>query len=409
MNLFIIPSWYPYPTEPLPGIFTREQAEAIAELSPDIRVIVSLWGHNQGYLLARRPWLWPKNVLWRLRQPRNKITKRNGLHEIYNAKLTWSRQLPFGGIPQLISVNRQNFLLAKKKFGHIDLMHAHVSYPAGCIAAALASEFNVPYVLTEHMSPFPFLNLVKDGKPLPEVTQAFTQAAATVAVSPSLAKRVASFGYPQPHIIPNMVDERIFSLAPPDPGKMIFFTLCGINEQKGIDHLLEAIALWNPPADRFEFRIGGQGPLRALYEAKAHALGLADRVHWLGTISREQVPAMFRNSHIFVMPSRHETFGVVFAEAIACGKPVIATRCGGPESIVNAGNGLLVDIGDVPALAQAMQTLAANWSKYSPQAIRQDFEQRFSRQAVVSQLRILYDDILRKQDKIYEITGDKIR
>lgn len=91
-----------------------------------------------------------------------------------------------------------------------------------------------------------------------------------------------------------------------------------------------------------------------------------------------------------------ETSGTVYAEAIASGKPVIATRCGGPEFIVNDGNGLLVNIGDAPMLAQAMQTLAANWAQYSPQTIRLDFEQRFSRQAVVRQLRILYDQVLRK-------------
>lgn len=99
---------------------------------------------------------------------------------------------------------------------------------------------------------------------------------------------------------------------------------------------------------------------------------------------------------------RHETFGVVYAEAIASGKPLIATRCGGPESIVNAINGQLVDVGDVPALARVMQDMAANWHRYSPQAIRHDFEARFSRPAVVHQLRALYRQVTSKSPARFE-------
>lgn len=396
MNLFFIPSWYPSHASPISGIFTKEQIEAIAELVPDIHPLVSLWGHGEGVLNARRPWMWPKRWLWSVRQPRDAVTERGGVHEIFNPQITWSDRLPLGGVRQLITVNRRNFMLAQQKFGRIDLIHAHVSYPGGYIAAQLAQEFGVPYVITEHMSPFPFPSMMRGGQPLPEIAHAFAHAAASIAVSPSLADRVASFGYPRPRVIPNMVDERAFATGTPAPGKTVFFTLCGISEQKGIDHLLEAIALWNPPARQFEFRIGGDGPQRPAYQAKATALGLDDRVRWLGAVSRADAPELFRDCHIYVMPSRHETFGVVYAEAIASGKPIIATRCGGPEFIVNPGNGLLVDIGDVPALAQAMQTLAANWAQYSPQAIRQDFEQRFSRRAVVGQLRALYDDVLRK-------------
>jgi glycosyltransferase involved in cell wall biosynthesis len=396
MNLFIIPSWYPSASSPLSGVFTQEQAQAIAELSPDVRVMVSLWGHADGVLNARRPWAWPGRILWSLKQPRNQIELRQGVHEVFNPQITWTDRLPFGGARQIIDVNRRNFVLAQEKFGPINLIHAHVSYPGGYVAAVLAKEFGVPYVITEHMGPFPFPSLMKDGQPIREIGYAFENAAASIAVSPSLAKRVSSFGYPIPRVIPNMVDERSFALGGPQAEKFIFFTLCGISEQKGIDHLLEAIALWNPPAEKFEFRIGGDGAQRVQYQAKSIALGLSDRVKWLGAVSRDKAPELFQQCHIFVMPSRHETFGVVYAEAIACGKPIIATRCGGPEFIVNEGNGLLVDVGDVPALSLALQKMAANWSHYKPTAIRQDFDKRFSRLAVVSHLRSLYNEVLKK-------------
>lgn len=395
MNLFVIPSWYPSKTQPLAGIFTREQVEAVAELCPDIRVIVSTWGQGKAEILPRRLPQAFGALRWRMGQRRDRVRQSNGVWEVFNPALYWSHRLPFGGADRLIDANRRNLRLASERFGKIDLIHAHVSYPAGYVTSVLSREFGIPYVLTEHMGPFPFPSLVKNGKPLPEIAQAFSEAAATIAVSPALAERIVSFGYREPVVIPNVVDERRFSPGEPRLDKFVFFTLCGLTGEKGIDHLLEAIALWNPPADRFEFRIGGDGPMREAYRAMAERLGVADRVKWLGPVSREEAPEQFRACHVYVMPSRHETFGVVYAEAIASGKPVIATRCGGPESIVNDMNGRLVDVGDVGGLSEAMKDVSARWEEFSPAAIRQDFERRFSRPAVVGQLRALYETVVR--------------
>lgn len=394
MNLFIIPSWYPNSRQPIAGIFTQEQAEAIADLTADVRVIVSTWGHDTSAISVYSPRKTLATFRWYFTTVANQVTERHGVYEIFNPALSWPHRLPFGGANRLIAANRKNLRLATARFGKINLIHAHVSYPGGYLASILGREFDIPYVLTEHMSPFPFPSLMRQGRPLSEIDQAFAFAKATIAVSPSLAQRIASFGYSEPYVIPNVVDERRFQTGAPDSKKTIFFTLCGLSDQKGIDHLLEAIALWNPPAHRYEFRIGGDGPMRQAYQDMAGRLGVADRIRWLGPISRDQGPRLFRDCHIYVMPSRHETFGVVYAEAIASGKPVIATRCGGPEFIVNETNGVLIEVGDIPALAAAMKNLADTWEQYDPQAIRADFLTRFSRPVIVRQLASLYRQVL---------------
>lgn len=394
MNLFIIPSWYPNSRQPIAGIFTQEQAEAVADLATDVRVIVSTWGHDAGTVPVRSLGKALATLQWYFTQDSNQLIERWGSYEVFNPALSWSRRLPFGGANQLIAANRKNLKLATARFGRMDLIHAHVSYPGGYIASILGREFDIPYVLTEHMGPFPFPSLMRQGRPLPEIDQAFAFAKATIAVSPSLAKRIASFGYSEPCIIPNVVDERRFQTGAPALNKRTFFTLCGLSDQKGIDHLLKAIALWNPPANRYEFRIGGDGPMRQVYQDMAGRLGVADRIRWLGPVSRDQGPQLFRDCHIYVMPSRHETFGVVYAEAIASGKPVIATRCGGPEFIVNKINGILIELGDIPALAAAMKNLADTWEQYDPQAIRTDFLTRFSRPVIVRQLVSLYRQVV---------------
>ena len=130
------------------------------------------------------------------------------------------------------------------------------------------------------------------------------------------------------------------------------------------------------------------------YKKQSKDLGIDDRVVWLGPVNRSKVPNLFRDSHVYVMPSLHETFGVVYAEAIASGKPIIATRCGGPESIVNEDNGKLVEIGNIQELSLAMKEVANKWKEYQPWLIRNDFEQRFSRKVVVRQLMSLYQQAL---------------
>ncbi|MEH1855882.1 MAG: glycosyltransferase [Nostoc sp.] len=395
MNLFIIPSWYPNATQPIAGIFTKEQAVAIASLASNIRVIVSTWGHDDGNLPLRRPDRWIRALSWRLAQKNDQIRESDGVVEVFNPTLTWNR-LFFGSINRLVDVNRRNFQLATEHYGKIDLIHAHVSYPAGYIASILKKEFGVPYVLTEHMGPFPFPSLLKSGMPIPEIIAAFSNAFASIAVSPSLADCIEGFGLPRPMIVPNMIDERRFKLASLSSDRFIFFTLCTLTNQKGIDHLLYALARWNPPSNKVEIRIGGDGPMRSVYMALADRLGVSDRVHWLGLVSRNMAPRLFQECHTYVMPSLHETFGIVYAEAIASGKPVIATRCGGAEFIVNKNNGRLVEIGNVEELAETMNWMYLNWSDFDPIAIRLDFETRFSRTSVVKKLCHLYDQVLRK-------------
>jgi glycosyltransferase involved in cell wall biosynthesis len=191
-------------------------------------------------------------------------------------------------------------------------------------------------------------------------------------------------------VIPNLVNESVFYPASVRQDPIVILTLCMISEQKGIDTLLKAFALWNPPARLVQLRIAGDGPLRHHYAAMATSLRIDDRVQWLGGVDRTAAAKLYRESSFFVLPSRHETFGVVFAEAIASGLPIVATRCGGPESIVNATNGRMVAVDDVAGLADAMKHVAENLDAFDPRAIRADFETRFSRKAVVRELVKLY-------------------
>jgi glycosyltransferase involved in cell wall biosynthesis len=392
--VFVIPSWYPNSVQPLAGVFVREQAEALAEYLPDVKVVVSTWGHEASELSFRRMRNSFRAVKYWFLNRNSKPTIQKGVYQLMTPALLWSPKLPFGGVRRQIAVNCNNLEKAIKKFGRVDIIHAHVSYPGGFIAAQLSEQFNIPFVLTEHMGPFPFDSLKNGREPIPEIYKAFMAAKVTVAVSRSLAKQIISYGYREPSVIGNCVNAKVFKPGPPLGKKFVFFTLCTISHEKGIDLLLEAIARWNPPKEKYEFRIGGGGKLLSYFKEMAKRLQIADRIVWLGTIPPNEAPQLYRDCHVFVMPSRFETFGVVFAEAIASGKPVIATRCGGPEDIVNSANGILVEVENIDALADAMKYMVSNWNSYDPRVIRQDFESRFSRKVVASQLFALYKQVL---------------
>ena len=211
MNIFVIPSWYPNRKKVTSGIFVKEQIEALGEYSPDVNQFISTWGHSMSDLSLRAPLSAISSIIWRCRQKRS-VVRDKSYTVIFNPTLNWSEKFAFGGVSRLIRANKENFLTALDTCGKIDLIHAHACYPAGYIASIISKETGIPYVLTEHMGPFPFDNLLNNGVPNFYVQEAINKASIVVAVSPSLSKRIESFGFKTPLMIPNLVNDRLFTI-----------------------------------------------------------------------------------------------------------------------------------------------------------------------------------------------------
>lgn len=127
------------------------------------------------------------------------------------------------------------------------------------------------------------------------------------------------------------------------------------NERKGVDVLLRAFARVVEKEPKLTLTLVGDGPLRAQHEALARDLGLNGSVSFPGRQSRAEVRNLLRRCDLFVLPSRFETFGIVIIEAMACGKPVVASAVGGiPEIIQHGENGILVEPEDPTALGDAI-------------------------------------------------------
>lgn len=390
MNVFVLPSWYPSAAQAMAGLFVRDQARAVAQVRPSWNVVVGTWGHHDGAIALRDAAASLRALRWRLRTRPGWREGPAPPHEVLAPRLSWTLAIAGGGARGLLQATLANLRAAENRFGRMALLHAHVAFPAGWIAARVAAQTGHPYVLTEHMSPFPFPSLRdREGRPNAAVRQAFAGASATVAVSRSLANSIVAAGLPCSDILPNLVDDSRFPLvaAPSGPG-FSFFTLCSLVPRKGVAVLLQALA--GMRHSHVSLDIGGDGPERAALQVLAARLGLGSRVRFLGALRPDDVPARHAASDAFVLASFEETFGVVLVEALMSGRPVVATRCGGPEDIVHAGNGWLVPPGDPAALAAAMDEAVDRRGRHDAAALRADAVARFSTAAVGELLARLY-------------------
>jgi len=137
----------------------------------------------------------------------------------------------------------------------------------------------------------------------------------------------------------------------------------------------------------------GDGPDRVAAETEARALGVDRDVHFLGKI--DAVAPLLAGADLFLLPSQSESFGLSALEALASGAPVVGSRTGGLVEVVKEGvTGALCDVGDVDAMAAASLAILSDrerWKTMSDAAAL-DARARFSRDDIVRQYELLYED-----------------
>ena len=140
-------------------------------------------------------------------------------------------------------------------------------------------------------------------------------------------------------------------------GRILAF-LGGVTYDKGAYHLVAAAqCLWEQ-GDSLNLVLAGPVAEDFRHRFRTFPSVVRDRVHLLGPVTEEEKQDLLAACHLLAMPSRVDTFGIVYLEAWAYGKPVIGALAGGvPEVITHGVDGLLVPFGDVPSLAEALQRL----------------------------------------------------
>jgi teichuronic acid biosynthesis glycosyltransferase TuaC len=177
--------------------------------------------------------------------------------------------------------------------------------------------------------------------------------------------------------------------------KMIIFNISNLIESKGHTYLLSAISDIIPVTDNLLCYIAGKGNYRDALNTQLSELQLQDCVEFLGWIPDEQIPLWMNACDLFVLPSLAESFGIVQIEAMACGKPVVATRNGGSESIITSDEyGLLCEPANPQDLSnKIIAGLSKRWdnnaiSNYASSNYRWDF--------VALETKNLYEEVLKE-------------
>lgn len=379
LKVLFITNWYPSREEPLKAIWVREHAKSV-RLHDDVAVL-----HCVGPEAKLRK-------LWRI-----EVENDEELREGVPTYRMCYRHSPVPRTTYLIYLWSifQVFKHIVREGFRPDIIHVHV-YDAGAPAVFIAKLNRIPVVVAEHFSSFP--RRLLGPLDLAKAWLAFRWADMVLPVSRDLQNAIERYGLrARFKVIPNVADTSLFFPPPEvrsdtDVKRIVF--VGQLAPVKGIPYLLKASSHLRGKRDDWHLDIVGDGKERMEYERLAVDLNLGDRVTFHGSRSRREVAEFMRRADLFVLPSLVETFSAPAAEALACGIPVLSTRCGGPEDFIVEDVGFLVPSGDADALFQGLDQMLNNLHRYSRQRIAQYARERFSPEVVGAQLHALYQSLI---------------
>ena len=282
-----------------------------------------------------------------------------------------------------------------------DIIHAHCCVWAGYAAMKLSEQIGVPYVVTEHATLFQLHRDEISAGNNAIIQQVYQKAARVICVSRAFARLIESYRT-DIDVVGNVVNCDIFT--PPKVSKnhneIRFLTVCYMEEEeqlykKGMDILIQSWTEIVKENTNVKLVIGGGGKAVQKVVDWTKEYHVTDSVEFLGTLNREQVVEQMQMCDCFVLPSRYETFGVVYIEAMACGKPVIAVANGGPDDFVKPFNGFLIEP-DVKELVQAFYEMIGHLTRgnyYQEEKISNYIKSKFSYEAIAEQLEAIYNSI----------------
>lgn len=286
----------------------------------------------------------------------------------------------------------------RKEKGEADVIHAHLIVHAYNCRQVL-DKYHIPFVITEHWSEVNNANVNKDIRRLGE---GYKWADKVICVSSALAESLKKQFCIESQVIHNMVSDTFFNGTNLDhkytrTEVVRFISVGSLVAIKRFDLLLKAFSNCQHLAE-CQLSIVGSGPEQDKLVNLIEECGLKNKVFMHGRKKHEEVSELMAASDCFILTSNSETFGIVYIEAMAKGKPVIATMCGGPESFVNDSNGVLIPTDDVEATTRALDFMVENLDKYDNAAIRQFCHDNFSEEAISQKIIAAYHEAIEKHN-----------
>ena len=371
LHIALVSTFYPNTAEPLRAVFVRNLATALDR-------------YAQLSIISPVPYAPPVTSVARWRNLRSipRQVAEEGREVRHPRFLVIPKCAAATGFNYFAGTFRTLRELARRR--RIDLLHAHCAYPDAVGVALAAALLDIPFAVTAHGSD---INVYAEKRSVrPQLQWALRRAGVVIAVSKAMQQRiedlmaVPSSGTARPsarivHIPCAGVDSRVFAVRDAeaarrslalDPGGRVVVFAGQLVAIKAVQVLLEA---WQILAANGRLRatdrlvIAGDGPERAALQARAAAGMEPEKVRFLGEISQRDLALWLDAASAFCLPSRNEGTPNVVIEALASGRPVVASRVGGiPEIVTDDRNGFLVESGDAAQLASRLHTaLEKSW------------------------------------------------
>lgn len=381
MNIVVIPSWFRNESNPISGSFFMEQASVMANHGHNV-CIINIQMLSPRYFLKHKMIAVPK------------IYHENGI--LMYDQIVCS--LGLGRVQNLYfnicyKFFKKAYKTVTRLMGGVDVIQAHSFAPAGIYAVRLSKDFNVPTVLTEH-----YHRLLENDvryRPLLSIFPSVASSSTVVsAVSRFFAKFIGDNYLPDKkvYVVPNILNQ-VFTFKPVLESETFNFIYVGsLKPVKRVDLLIASFGLLVKKCPRARLILVGDGDLKSHLTNLVKALGIENFVKFTGNVSRKDVANYYASSHVFISLSETETFGVVYMESVACGRPVITCKNGGSEELIYDQNGYLLPNNVKPnAVCKSMLNMIDNYYSFDFQAMSQTMIERFGEQSVYDTYMNLYE------------------
>ena len=286
-----------------------------------------------------------------------------------------------------------NWALENIKRIQPSLIHAH-TYLGAAISQKINQKYKIPYVVTAHYSGW------LDGTIRPSHKKAgikgFLGAHQVVSVSSALQHSLRDIGISS-KVIPNFIDEGLF-VPPENPRSTNPFTIIGVGDlipRKQWNLLIEAFLAVQKDIPNVILKLIGDGPERENLELFCTRVGASDNIHFTGQLDKTEMVQEYQMANVLIHTSRHETFGIVYLEAMNSGLPVISFANDVSSDLLKGiQHGYLVEMNNVKSLSQKLIELYQNYHQLDFSTIRSAIQSKYSTSEAVQLYGYLYEDCL---------------
>lgn len=376
LHILFISRWYPDRHDPMPGLFVRRHAEAVARFA-DVTVL---------YVTPDATISMGKHEIER--------SESDGIKEVrvYFGK---SKSSLWNGVQMT-----RHYLKALKGIAKPDISHIHVLSRTAIPAIWLKLTQGIPYVITEHWSRYLPENVVQ-GAFRGWLRRWFTRwvvrnAQGVSTVTQNLSNAMQNLGLINQHyvITPNVADTETFKPLKLDRDtKSVRFVhvSCFDEPAKNIKGIIDAFVELVSRHSNVKLYIVGDGPdYKEVYEHAQHTGLVGSKIIFTGLLEGPALLEQMQLADAMVMFSNYENLPCTIVESICCGVPVISTDVGGIREHLNETNGIVVKKGDKPALVRAMEIFAHQKFTSHSEKIRGYGLSHFSMDAVGDRFKELY-------------------